>query len=68
MKWLNKTDLRITQEDVTNRVTFRQIAWQGFSGKFYPLGSEIKDEPGFSPVYVQIGDYGTDNSGGESDG
>jgi hypothetical protein len=59
MKWLNKIDLWVnpTEEDPDKRVVFRQVGWQGHSGKFYVLGVDPSnsEKGGFSPIYIQIG-------------
>ncbi|MCA1832587.1 MAG: hypothetical protein LC750_07620 [Actinobacteria bacterium] len=49
---------------IEDRTLFRQVGWQGHSGRFYNIG-DILDEPsGYSPVYEQIA---TDHGDGWED-
>jgi hypothetical protein len=43
----------------------RQWGWLGHSGKVYKLGDKaVESEPGgFSPLYLQVGFYRTDEKG-----
>lgn len=58
MRWLNTTDLLLNpvEPDPDKRIVFRQVGWQGHSGRFYPMGARPEEAGGFSPVYCQIGD------------
>ena len=58
MRWLENHELLVEDGDANNdkRVVFRQIGWQGQTGRFYTMDENPKlTEPGsFTPMYIQV--------------
>jgi hypothetical protein len=48
------TELNLICTDQTSR-TFRQVGWQGFTGRFYSLGEDPSptEKGGFMPLWIQ---------------
>lgn len=59
MKWLNSTDLFVNDPEDTDperRIIFRQVGWQGQTGRFYTLQEDpsLTEKGSFSPMYIQV--------------
>lgn len=47
------TEMHLISTDQMNR-TFRQVGWQGFTGRFYTLDEDPSqtEKGGFSPIWI----------------